>query len=57
MIPRPVEAFPCGSTSINKVFLPVAAIAVAKFMAEVVFPTPPFWLANAIMLSLLLLSH
>src|SRR5690606_23023496 len=29
-------------------FLPTAARAVARLMAVVVFPTPPFWLARAI---------
>src|SRR3954454_21848362 len=46
-MPRPVEAFPCGSRSISKTFSPTAAKAVAGLMAVVVFPTPPFWLAIA----------
>src|SRR5918997_1802241 len=44
--PRPVEAFPCGSRSTSRT-LCSAASAVARLMAVVVFPTPPFWLARA----------
>src|SRR5476651_2437169 len=46
-MPRPVEALPCGSRSINSTFSPTAASAVARLMAVVVLPTPPFWLAIA----------
>src|SRR3954471_15266181 len=46
-MPRPVEAFPCGSKSISKTLSPTAASAVARLIAVVVFPTPPFWLAIA----------
>ena len=45
--PKPVEAFPWGSKSINRTFSPTAARAVARLMAVVVLPTPPFWLAIA----------
>src|SRR5882724_10507516 len=45
-MPRPVEALPCGSMSITKVGSPTAARAVPRFMAVVVLPTPPFWLAT-----------
>src|SRR5215472_71290 len=45
-MPRPVEAFPCGSISITRVGSPTAARAVPRFMAVVVLPTPPFWLAT-----------
>src|SRR3712207_244089 len=46
-MPRPVEAFPCGSRSTNKTRCSEAR-AVARFTAVVVLPTPPFWLARAI---------
>src|SRR6187549_2425231 len=45
--PSPVEALPCGSTSRTSTFSPTAARAVARLMAVVVLPTPPFWLAMA----------
>ena len=44
--PRPVEALPCGSRSISSTRCS-AASAVARLMAVVVLPTPPFWLAKA----------
>src|SRR5215469_1734173 len=46
-MPRPVEAFPCGSRSISRTRSSLAASAVAKLTAVVVLPTPPFWLAMA----------
>src|SRR5271169_4646789 len=45
--PRPVEALPCGSASSSSTRSPTAARAVARLMAVVVLPTPPFWLAIA----------
>src|SRR3954463_9162429 len=45
-MPRPVEAFPCGSRSSRRT-LWSAARTVARLMAVVVLPTPPFWLARA----------
>ena len=47
-MPRPVEALPCGSRSISSTRQPVAASAVARLIAVVVLPTPPFWFATAI---------
>ena len=47
-MPSPVEALPCGSRSISSTRQPVAASAVARLIAVVVLPTPPFWLATAI---------
>src|SRR5579863_1075639 len=44
LMPRPVEAFPCGSRSSNSTRSPTAASAVARLIAVVVLPTPPFWL-------------
>ena len=43
-------ALPCGSRSISKTFRFVATRLAAKLTAVVVFPTPPFWLAMAIIL-------
>jgi 1-acyl-sn-glycerol-3-phosphate acyltransferase len=45
---KTVEALPWGSRSISSTFIPVAARAVARLIAVVVLPTPPFWLATAI---------
>ena len=39
---------PWGSQSIKRVFLADAARPAARFRAVVVFPTPPFWFATAI---------
>src|SRR5665213_174117 len=47
-MPKPVEALPCGSRSTTRTCSPMAAKAVPRLMAVVVFPTPPFWLAIAI---------
>src|SRR5439155_12907871 len=47
--PRPVLALPCGSRSTTRTRRPVAAKAVARLPAVVVLPTPPFWLAIAMM--------
>src|SRR5512134_1573175 len=46
-MPMPVEALPCGSRSTSSTCLPQAARAVARLIAVVVLPTPPFWLAMA----------
>src|SRR5258708_35391399 len=48
-MPTPVLALPCGSRSNSRTFFSGAAKAVARFTAVVVLPTPPFWLAMAIM--------
>ena len=48
-ISRPVLAFPWASTSTNNTRISLAANAVARLTAVVVFPTPPFWFAIAIM--------
>src|SRR5271167_2576021 len=47
--PRPLEEFDCGSQSTNNVLTSAAASEAARLMAVVVLPTPPFWLATAIM--------
>src|SRR5690606_17445891 len=44
-MPRPVLALPCGSRSTIKTRSPIAASAVARLIAVVVLPTPPFWFA------------
>src|SRR5439155_13839319 len=48
-MPSPVLALPWASRSRTSVRRPAAASAVAKLMAVVVLPTPPFWLATAMM--------
>src|SRR3954463_8580488 len=48
-MPSPVLALPCGSRSMTRMRCPAAASAVARLTAVVVLPTPPFWLAIAIM--------
>ncbi len=49
-IPNPEVAFTCGSMSTRAVRFSAAARQAARFTAVVVFPTPPFWLMNAILL-------
>jgi hypothetical protein len=44
-MPSPEVAFAWGSQSINSVLFSEAAKAADRFIAVVVFPTPPFWLA------------
>src|ERR1700722_6462175 len=46
-MPKPVEALPWGSRSSSSTCSPTAARAVARLIAVVVLPTPPFWLAIA----------
>src|SRR5687767_381936 len=46
-MPSPVLALPCGSRSTTSTRWPAAASAVARLTAVVVLPTPPFWLATA----------
>src|SRR5437773_8316887 len=48
-MPSPVLALPCASRSMTRMRWPAAASAVAKLIAVVVLPTPPFWLATATM--------
>src|SRR5579871_2946233 len=42
---RAVDAFPCGSRSTTSTWAPCRARQAARLTAEVVLPTPPFWLA------------
>src|SRR5712691_2276119 len=46
-IPIPVEAFPCGSRSTTSTRYPRSASEAPRLTAVVDFPTPPFWLAIA----------
>src|SRR5690554_7737697 len=46
-MPRPVEALPCGSRSRSSTRRPILASAAPRLIAVVVLPTPPFWLAMA----------
>src|SRR5690554_7218960 len=48
--PLPIVALPCGSKSTNRTRRFVAAKEAAKLTVVVVFPTPPFWFAIAIIL-------
>ena len=52
-MPRPDEAFACGSASITSTFFSNAASDAARFIAVVVLPTPPFWFANAMIFPIL----
>jgi hypothetical protein len=42
-------ALPCGSMSASSTRWPDAASDAARFTQVVVLPTPPFWLATAMM--------
>src|SRR5215467_7969325 len=46
-MPRPLVLFDCGSRSITRTWAPRSASAAPRFMTVVVFPTPPFWFATA----------
>lgn len=50
-IPTPLVAFACGSPSMRRVRCSAAARLAARFTAVVVLPTPPFWLATAMILA------
>ena len=45
--PRPTVRLACGSMSTQRTLLPRSASAPARLMEVVVLPTPPFWLAIA----------
>src|SRR5205807_3304812 len=45
--PRPEVALDCGSQSTTRTRRPISAKAVPRLMVVVVLPTPPFWLATA----------
>ena len=46
-MPSPLVAFPCGSPSTSSVLCSATAKLAARLTAVVVFPTPPFWFAIA----------
>ena len=46
--PRALVALAWGSRSTRRTLWPLAAMAAARLTEVVVFPTPPFWLATAI---------
>src|SRR5512139_4082606 len=48
-MPQPIVALPCGSRSISRQRRFVAASEAVRLTAVVVLPTPPFWLATAMM--------
>ena len=54
--PTPLVRLPWGSISTSNTLDPESARDVAKLMAVVVLPTPPFWLATATIRLLALLS-
>src|SRR3546814_19010664 len=56
-MPSPVLAFPCGSRSTIKTCSPIAASAVARLMAVVVLPKPPFWFAIVLMRLFWVMQH
>src|ERR1035437_5155778 len=45
--PKPLVAFPWGSRSTTRTASPARARYVARLTTVVVLPTPPFWLAQA----------
>ena len=45
--PRLMVRLPCGSPSISSTFFPACANPIPRFAQVVVLPTPPFWLAMA----------
>src|SRR6185369_3903131 len=47
LTPRPTEQAPCGSKSTSSTFRPYSARAAPRLIVVVVLPTPPFWLARA----------
>ena len=50
LMPVPLVALPCGSMSMSRVRFSATASAAARLTAVVVLPTPPFWLATAMIL-------
>ena len=55
--PIPWVAFPCGSKSTKSTLLPIYDKPDARFMDVVVFPTPPFWFAIAMIFPIILLPY
>ena len=46
-LPRLIVRLPCGSPSISRTFFPACAKLIPRLAQVVVLPTPPFWLAMA----------
>ena len=46
-LPRLIVRLPCGSPSISRTFFPACAKPIPRLAQVVVLPTPPFWLAMA----------
>ena len=55
-MPIPVLALPWGSESISNVFLLIADKEVAKLIEVVVYPTPHFWFATEIILTIFIFN-
>ena len=51
----PDDALACGSASMSSTFRSKAANEAAKLIVVVVYPTPPFWLAIAMILPIIVL--
>src|ERR1700677_4222 len=51
-MPKPVVVLPWGSASTTNTRRSLAAREAPRFMAVVVFPTPPFWLVIAMTLAI-----
>ena len=47
LTPRPTDSAPCGSKSTSSTLRPYSASAAPRLIVVVVLPTPPFWLASA----------
>jgi hypothetical protein len=52
LYPNDKVALSWGSVSTSKTFFPSRARPIARFTAEVVFATPPFWLAIEMIMQL-----
>lgn len=52
--PSPDEALACESASISSTRFSSVASEAARFIEVVVLPTPPFWLAKAMILLMML---
>ena len=55
--PSPLEALACGSASTTKTVFSNVASEAARLMVVVVFPTPPFWFANAMIFPILIPNY
>ena len=46
-MPSPLVELPCGSVSMMRISFSASARQAPRFIAVVVFPTPPFWFTMA----------